>query len=156
MFAERARAAAALLALGASVAGAHPMHTAVADVAFDAARGAAAITIRVFGDDLSAALGSVPGEAADSALSRYVRGRFAIRDRTGRNLTLRWDGSTREGDVVLLRLRVAAPRGLAGGRVASALLCERFEDQVNVVRISEVNRTVTLLFVRGDASKAIP
>jgi hypothetical protein len=40
--------------------------------------------------------------------------------------------------------------------VASALLCERFEDQVNIVRASYADRSVTLLFTRGDASKPIP
>jgi hypothetical protein len=166
----RVRSAAALLALGAALSGsgrswaagppeavAHPMHTAVAEIAYDAGMGAAAITIRVFADDFGAAVAAAPGTAAaDSAMSRYVRGTFAIRDRAGRALPLRWEGAERAGDVILLRLRAPAPEGLGGARVASALLCERFEDQVNIVRVSYADRSVTLLFTRGDASKPIP
>jgi hypothetical protein len=166
----RVQSAAALLTLGAALlapprswaakppeATAHPMHTAVAEIAYDAGRGAAAITIRVFADDFGAAVAAAPGTtAADSAMSRYVRGAFAMRDRAGRALPLRWEGAERTGDVILLRLRVPAPGGLGGARVASALLCERFEDQVNIVRVSYAGRSVTLLFTRGDASKPIP
>jgi hypothetical protein len=166
----RLRSVATLLALGAPLLGAsraradgppglvtHPMHTAVAEIAYDAGPRAAAITIRVFADDFGAAVGAGQGSAAaDSAMSRYVRGTFAIRDRAGRALPLRWVGAERAGDVILLRFRVPAPEGLGGARVASALLCERFEDQVNIVRVSYGGRSVTLLFTRGDASKAIP
>jgi hypothetical protein len=166
----RVRSAASLLALGAALVGparsraaeppaavAHPMHTAVAEIAYDAGLGEAAITIRVFADDFGAAVAAARGTAADdSATSRYVRGAFAIRDRAGRALPLRWEGAERTGDVILLRLRAPAPEGLGGARVASAILCERFEDQVNIVRVSYAGRSVTLLFTRGDASKTIP
>lgn len=166
----RVRGAAALLALGATLLGparisaaepteavAHPMHTAVAEIAYDAGLGAAAITIRVFADDFGAAVAAAPGSAvADSAMSRYVRGTFALRDRAGRALPLRWQGAERAGDVILLRLKAPAPEGLGGARVVSALLCERFEDQVNIVRVTYAGRSVTLLFTRGDASKPVP
>ena len=45
--------------------------------------------------------------------------------------------------------------GLTGGRVASALLSERFEDQVNIVRVTYGGRRRTLLFTRGEAAKAL-
>ena len=69
---------------------------------------------------------------------------------------LRWDGATRSGDVVQIRLRGDVPGGLAGARVWIALLCERFEDQVNIVRATYAGRTASLLFTRGDAAKALP
>ena len=48
------------------------------------------------------------------------------------------------------------PGGLAGARVTSLVLCERFEDQVNVVRAAYAGRTTTLLFTRGETAKALP
>ena len=48
------------------------------------------------------------------------------------------------------------PGGLAGARVTSLVLCERFPDQVNIVRATYAGRATTLLFTRGEASKALP
>lgn len=145
--------AAALLLMGAR----HPMHTAVAEITYASGSPVAEIRIRVFADDFGTVVPAAPGSAAaDSAMSRYVRGRLAIADRNGRPAALRWMGARREGDVVLLLLAVPAPGGLAGARVQSALLCERFEDQINIVRATYGGRSTTLLFTPGDGAKVLP
>ena len=133
------------------------MHTAVAELAQQDPRGTTTVQIKVFADDLHAAV-ALPADAgaADSALARYLRGSFALADRNGRPVRLAWAGAERTGDVVLLRLRGEVPGGLAGARVTSLVLCERFEDEVNVVRASYAGRTETLLFTRGESSKALP
>lgn len=130
----------------------HPMHTSVAEITHNPMSRSADIRIRVFADDFGSAV-AAPG---DSAVRRYVRARFALADRTGRPLALEWLGAEPAGDVILLRLRAGVPDGLGGLRVASTLLCERFEDQVNVVRASYDGRSVTLLFTRGDLAKTLP
>lgn len=137
---------------------AHPMHTAVAELEQVDARGATVVQLRLFADDL---IGAVPASAgprsqADSAIARYLRGSFAIADRSGRPVRLIWDGAERSGDVVLLRLRGRVPGGLAGARVTSLMLCERFADQVNVVRATYEGRAETMLFTRGEQSKTLP
>jgi hypothetical protein len=146
-----------LLALALHGGGAHPMHTAVAEVVQDDARGTATVQVRVFADDLEAAL-PLPHDraAADSAMARYLRGTFALADRSGRPVHLAWAGAERMGDVMLLRLRGEVPGGLAGARVTSLVLCERFEDQVNIVRAIYGGRAATLLFTRGEVAKALP
>jgi hypothetical protein len=134
----------------------HPMHTAVTEIAYDATTTEVSIRIRVFADDLTAAIPTPPGTAAgDSAVFRYVRSSFSMVDRTGRRLLFLWKGVEQAGDVLVLRFVAAAPAGLAGGRVASTLLSERFEDQVNIVRATYGGRTRTLLFTRGEAAKAL-
>ena len=149
--------AAVLLALLVRPGNAHPMHTAVAEVVQQDAAGAASVEIRVFADDWLAAVPASPDQpAADSAMARYLRGTFAVADRNGRPVRLTWRGAERQGDVVLLRLRAAVPGGLRGARITSLMLCERFEDQVNIVRASYGERSATLLFTRGEASKALP
>ena len=85
-----------------------------------------------------------------------MRGAFVLTGRSGQTLPIHWDGAERQGDVVLLRLRADVPDGLSGVKVLSALLWERFEDQVNVVRASYDGRAATLLFTRGDGAKALP
>ncbi|HET9726558.1 MAG TPA: DUF6702 family protein, partial [Gemmatimonadales bacterium] len=98
--------------------GVHPMHTAVTELAQDDPRSATTVQIKVFADDFQAAvpLASDPA-AADSAMARYVRGTFALADRTGRPVRLTWVGAEQAGDVLLLRLSAAVPGGLPGARV---------------------------------------
>jgi hypothetical protein len=134
---------------------AHPMHTTVAELQ-DAAGGTTSLRIRVFQDDFVAALGPVQGEHPDSVMSRYIRERFAIADRAGRPVSLQWEGAEHSGAVILLRLQIRLPPGLEGATVKSALLWERFGDQVNIVRASYGGRTATLLFTPGDGAKALP
>jgi hypothetical protein len=111
----------------------------------------------VYVDDLRAAVSLPAGTSgADSAMARYLRATFALADHTGRPVRLTWAGAEPTGDVILLRLRGEVPGGLAGARVTSLVLCERFEDQVNVVRAEYAGRSTTLLFTRGETAKALP
>jgi hypothetical protein len=136
---------------------AHPMHTAVVEISYQPMSGLAVIRIRAFRDDFEAAVPPTPsGVAADSAMARYIGRALHITDRAGRALPLRWEGAEQSGDVVVLKLTAPAPAGLQGSKVLSALLCERFEDQVNIVRASYGGRTTTVLFIRGDRAKALP
>jgi uncharacterized protein DUF6702 len=160
----------ALVALALTVGRAHPMHTSVTEVVQEGASGHVSIQVRVYVDDLRAAVslpagalsaeradsGSADSAAADSAMARYLRGTFALADRTGRPVRLAWTDAEPAGDVILLRLRGEVPGGLAGARVTSLVLCERFEDQVNVVRAEYAGRTTTMLFTRGETAKALP
>jgi hypothetical protein len=147
----------ALLAVALVGGRAHPMHTTVAEVTQEDARGHVSIQLRVYLDDLRSAVPARVGTTgADSAMARYLRGTFALADRTGRPVRLTWAGAEPTGDVMLLRLRGEVPGGLAGARVTSLVLCERFEDQVNVVRAEYAGRATTLLFTRGGTAKALP
>ena len=133
------------------------MHTAVAELDQLDAGGRIAVEIRVFADDFGKAVALPPGSAeADSAMALYLRGTFAIANRFGRPVRLAWLGAEARGDVVLLRLGGNIPGGLAGSRVTSLVLCERFEDQVNVVRAVYAGRTETLLFSKGAEAKLLP
>jgi uncharacterized protein DUF6702 len=146
----------AFLVLAVAGGRAHPMHTTVTEVVQEEAGGRVSIQVRVYVDDLRAAISLAASTEADSAMARYLRATFALADRTGRPLRLAWGGAERRGDVILLRLRGQVPGGLAGARVTSLVLCERFEDQVNVVRAEYAGRTTTLLFTRGETAKVLP
>ncbi len=124
--------------------GGHPMHTSSAELV---ERGdSVTVTIRAFADDI----GTVAG------LPDYTREHFRLLDRAGTAVPLAWDGSERQDDVVVLRLRGRLGGGLAGGRVENRILTDRFADQVNVVRAMYGRRTTTLIFTRGDGPKALP
>ena len=134
----------------------HPLHTALTEVSYDPAWSQVAIRIRLFADDLAASVSPAADAAADSAMSRYARGTFALVSPSGRPVALRWEGVERTGDTVVLRLGATLPGGLAQAKVLSAVLWERFSDQINIVRVSNAGRVTTLLFTRGDAAKAVP
>lgn len=133
------------------------MHTAVTEISHFAGGTTADINIRVFADDFGAAVTGEPGmPAADSAMSRYSRGHFAVVDHRGRPVPLRWSGARRDGDVVRLHLTIPAAACGPGSRITSALLFERFPDQINIVRVTCGRPAVTLLFTPGDGAKALP
>ena len=63
-------------------AGAHPMHTAVAELAQQDAGRRPTVQIRVFADDFQAAVAAAGRRRrGDSAMARYLRGTFALADR---------------------------------------------------------------------------
>jgi hypothetical protein len=149
---SRASACAMLLLVGAR----HPMHTAVTEITCDRSCPESAISIRVFADDFSGVVSGAPGSrAADSAMSRYVRAHLTLADGAGRPLALRWSTARLDGDVILLQLRAPAAAACPGARIRSAILADRFPDQINIVRARCGARLVTLLFTPGDAAKAL-
>lgn len=143
----------ALLALALRVlTAAHPMHTSVTELTQDARSRSVAVTVRVFADDF----GSVAPDRTGPTAERYARAHVELTDPGGSRVALRWEGAALVGDVVQIRLRADLPNGLSGVRVGVTLLCDRFPDQVNIVRAEYQGRSTSLLFTRGDHSKALP
>jgi len=142
---------------------AHPIHTTLAQLAYDAKSRSVVVSLRVFADDFAIAVGRHSGvaPAADHTVSataahEYVRSTFSLADARGRPLALEWHGSKRYGEVVWLYLRAPSatvPRGL---RVLSALLFEVHTDQVNIVQSTVSGKNTSALFTRGDRSRALP
>ncbi len=136
---------------------AHPLHSALAEIEYQPKSGSVLIRVRAFRDDLVAATsGSGDSLPADSVLSRYVRERLVLSNSNGRQVSLSWQGAHQAGDMVHLELRANLGGGLRSAWIYAGLLCERFPDQVNIVRASYDGRKVTLLFTAGDSAKALP
>lgn len=129
----------------------HPLHTTFAEVRDSA--GTIAITVRGFEDDLTRAAASSGG--GDSAVGRYVTRHFLLEDAPGHPVSLAWKGTRKEADVLWVELRSAPGHTLATARVRSTLLCDRFDDQVNLVRVWDGGRSRTLLFTSGDPPRPV-
>ena len=157
-----ALAASLLLSAASRPAHAHPLHTSLAELSYDAGTRVLHVSLRVFADDFAAAVARGTGARAvgalppDSAMYRYVAARFAVAAPGGSPVALRWCGVRRSGEVLLVCLRATAVGGLAGARVRSALLTEVFTDQVNLVRASYGGRRQMLLFTPRDGVKGLP
>jgi hypothetical protein len=132
------------------------MHTSVTEIVQESDGRSVSIEMRLFADDLAQAIGAAHvATGSDSLISAYVRRGFVLADAGGSPVPLEWVGAETVGDVVRIRLN-APVHSLAGFRIIHAVLCERFEDQVNVVRATYGGRAATLLFTRGDSAKPLP
>jgi hypothetical protein len=133
----------------------HPTHTSGAELSAER-DGTVRVVLRVFADDFAAALASGSTVPPSPAVSGYLRDRFTLLDPAGKPIELAWQAGPHTGDVLLLHARGHAAGGLAGSRVTSRVLTDRFADEVNVVRATYGGRSATLIFVRGDGAKPLP
>lgn len=139
---------------------AHPLHTTLTEVTEDRARGVVRATIRVFADDFGKSLqrfartpASIGSPAWNAAAVNYAASAFSLSARPGSSLPLRSCGVTRTGDVLWICLETTAMGGVASLQVRNAMLCDQFEDQVNVVQATYAGSRHSVLFTRGDGPK---
>lgn len=135
---------------------AHPLHTTITELTYQPAGREVRVVMRVFADDLGAAVARASGgQNTPAAVARYVQRGFALTGPDGRRIPLQWQGMQRQEDLVWIRLQGRAPAGLAGGSVVNTVLQELFSDQVNVVKVQLPKQERTLLFTRGAAPKRL-
>ena len=130
---------------------AHPLHTTLTEI--EQRDGAVQLTVRVFSDDLRAAL---TRDVTDSTAARYVRSTVTLADTDGRVLSLQWCGLRRSDGVVWLCVRAVAPGGVRGLQLRVGLLFEVYADQINIVQTSYDGRRGALLFTRDDPPRNLP
>ena len=140
---------------------AHPLHTTLTRISYDPSTRVLDVSVRVFADDFSAAVmgrGRAVGDVVppDSAMLRYVTGRFALLRSGGAMVPLRWCGMRRDGEALFLCLRATEQPSPTGVRMRNALLSEVFRDQVNIVQASYGRASRTLLFTPRDGMKMLP
>lgn len=143
---------------------AHPLHTSLAEVVYDATTGAVQLSLRVFVDDYTRASiafqqkhpSVTPASAAktQSPLVAYALASLVLSDSRGRRVSFASCGGKRVGDLMWLCFRgQSAPGG--GLHVMSQVLFDNFKDQINIVQASSGDRRVNLLFTPGETAKAL-
>lgn len=149
--------AAAALALTARSAESHPLHTSLAELAFDARAKEIRISIRVFTDDLTKASDAYARSKSitTSNVESYARAMFVVTDRSNRVIPLASCGSKPVLDLMWLCFRAPAPNGPSGFRIAHRILFDLYADQINLAQSTYDGKKQTLLFVRGDGLKRI-
>jgi len=151
------------LAVAARSAWSHPLHTTLTEIALDSADGSMRLTIRAFADDFSAVVARHAGKVrsadysvSDTDIASYVAATLAVEEPGGRRAPLTWGGLRRTGDLMWVTVRVPSVRSLRGVRVASTLLFEIFDDQVNIVQATYDGHRHSMLFTAGDGRKVKP
>ena len=159
-------AAALAAALGAASPGPpHPLHLSTTAIAIDGE--AVFVRVRMFKNDLEAALAAAAGTDSLALTASAEHDRLFL-DYFGPRFELRFDGAivapvlvasgedvtTDEGDerIWWVELRYAPPAGFRALGVRAAMLYERFDDQRNVVRVlhTGTGRQKTLYFAAPD------
>lgn len=139
-------------------AAAHPLHTSLAEVKYDARRGTIDVSLRVFTDDFTTAatrFAKRRGQSASHpAFVMYALAAFTITDAAGGRVVLQPCGERRAGDLTWLCFRGRARPG-AALRVTSRVLFDLFTDQINIVRAEFGGKKASFLFTPGDGAKPL-
>ena len=150
----------ALVPLAATALRVHEIHSTLTELRADGSM--VELRIRVFADDLSAAVALHAGSAvpADSsvalpALDAYVRSTVSLVDETGAIRPLDRCGITRTGEAYLLCYRSGTAGRARSLTVRQVLLNERHRDQVNVVRVEAFGRRRTMVLTRLAPSASV-
>ena len=150
-------------AAGGVRAAAHKFYTSLAQVEYNDEDKSVQVSMRVFADDLEAALTRRAGrrvvldrtEDVDRLVLAYLRDAFEIRNRAGETKALRWVGMELRAGVAWLYFEAEMPEGLAGARLRDHVLFELFAKQVNTVSVRFRGARTDLVFARGDGERAL-
>ena len=136
---------------------AHPLHTTMTDITLDPSGRSLHIVVRTFADDYVKAITSGrPGAATVNGPESwaYVQRAFGVVD-SGRPVPLQSCGMKQSGNLLWICLEARVSGSLSAVQVRSAVLCELYDDQVNIVRARVGPAARSILFTKGDGPKAL-
>jgi hypothetical protein len=148
------------LASAPRLAEAHPLHTTLVQLTYDEHAHVLEGSIRVFAGDFAAAVAKHRGapipdddRVTDAAAFAYVSSTLRFTDTTRRPVALQWCGSRRAGDVLWLCVRAASSAPPTALELSDQMLCELFDDQINIVQAVSGEKHASTLFTKGDGAK---
>ena len=149
------------LVISVRVAEAHPLHTTLVQLTYVERTHVLEASIRVFAGDFAAAVAKRAGaktpdddRVADAEAFKYVTNTLRFIDASGRALPLAWCGSRRAGDVLWLCVRASSAAPPNTLELSDQMLCELFDDQINIVQTVVGAKRASMLFTKGDGAKS--
>ncbi len=144
---------------------AHKFHVSVSQVEYNASSQTIEVVMRIYSDDLENALSrhakrpvkldpAREKEAGDVVMS-YLRGQFELKTKAGRPVKFAWVGLEAQVDMFWLYFQGRAPGGFAGAQLKNRVLCELFDDQVNIVNVKYQGKQAGTMFEPKDEFKPI-
>ncbi len=147
---------------------AHKIHVSVTQLDFNPANQTVAGVMRVYADDLENALSqhakrpvkldpatAGKNKAAGELVLAYLRDRFELKGKAGRPMKLIWVGMEFQADMFWLYFEGKLPGGLAGAQLRNRVLCELFDDQVNIVNAKHQGKQFGMMFEAKDEFKLL-
>lgn len=142
-------------------ANAHPLHTTLVQLTFDERAHVLVGSIRVFAGDFAAAVAKHGGagtpdddRVTDAAAFAYVSSTFRLTNASGHPVALQWCGSRRVNDLLWLCVRGATASSPNALELTDQMLCELFDDQINIVQAVSGEKHTSALFTKGDGAKS--
>lgn len=147
-----------LTLLTAPPARAHPLHTSLATITQSGGENFT-VSLRVFSDDFLRHTGASveigDGNQPDPRLVSYLMRTLVFIDRNHRGLPLRWCGSKKVGDQLVICLSGKMAGGLRGSTIRYSILSDLFSDEVNLLQIQIDSRKQSLLFTPAETTRVI-
>jgi hypothetical protein len=142
---------------------AHKFHASFATLNYNEQTKSVEVTMRIFPDDLEAALSKQLGKSVKLDKSKesslmilnYLRKTFELK-KGGRLQAFRWVGIELGVDSAWLYFESKMPAGIVGAQIRNQFLCELYDDQTNVVSIKYAGKQLDHVFRRNDEFKLIP
>ncbi|QHT69488.1 hypothetical protein GXP67_24000 [Rhodocytophaga rosea] len=137
---------------------AHEFHTSLAQIQYNTTTKSFEVSLRVFTDDLEAALTRENNnqkvsisdtKLADPFIEKYINKHLLIHTKQGHKQQMTFVGKEIEVDVTWIYVEVSATDDLGGLRIQNTILTELFDDQVNIVNLNYLRKTSTYLFKNG-------
>ncbi|WP_229364550.1 DUF6702 family protein [Fibrella aestuarina] len=144
---------------------AHPFHTSLTQIQYDAKNQAFEVSFRVFTDDLETALTKenngnkihLQDQKHDRLIEKYIRKQFIIADAQRKPKVLTYIGYEPEGDAqwIYFELPGQSPDGLKNVVIKHTLLMDLFDDQVNLVNLQSSQQKKTIVFRNNQPVQAV-
>ncbi len=127
---------------------AHPIHSTSGTLEAGPNGTSGRLVVRAFVDDFP------PGRDSSAAVG-YLAGRLTLTAPGGRRLPLVLVRVAEASGVVSLEITIPNPGPWQGVLIHNQLMCERFNDQINLIQVKQSGRTSTLLFSPGSPAQPI-
>lgn len=144
----------------------HDFHTSLTEINFNPKSGALEITIRVFTDDLEAALTSINqgkmvsiernAKGADVLIQQYLQKHWGLISPQKQLKSYEYIGKEPELDATWLYIEVPQAQNLKGYTLFNTIFLELFDDQTNLTNILYPNQRKTILFNQKVKSAPYP
>ncbi|MFD1142460.1 DUF6702 family protein [Larkinella insperata] len=143
---------------------AHPVHTSVTQMQYNAAEKTFEVSLRVFTDDLEEALTKENNnqrvrlndkDANNPLVERYIRRHFGLANSSRQRKPFRYLGKEQEMEATWIYVEVPYSEPVEGSVLQQSLLTELFDDQVNLVNVSYLSQKKTVLFRKSNTQQVL-
>jgi hypothetical protein len=143
----------------------HKFHVSVTQIEFNQSAQSVEVVMRVYADDLENALSQhakrpvkidpTKSKEAGALVMAYLRDTFELKSKAGKPVKFVWVGVEAQVDMFWLYFEGRLPGGLAGTQLRNRVMCELFDDQVNIVNTKYQGKQAGMMFEGKDEFKSL-
>lgn len=140
----------------------HPLHISVTEITLDEKEKELEIMLRIFTDDLEAAIRNAKNDAelnllnpsnstTDKLAWEYLQPRFKL-VADGKTQTIKYLGHEADEDVLIFYIQVQPVKKFTTIDIANSIITELYEDQSNLINVTVDDETKSLRLMRNNPS----